>query len=301
MSEAMGGEAAPGRTVWRGYDQAQLDRQLNLRARTPEHADFFARWAEEGRQVRADYPGARLDLAYGTAPAETLDFFPAPEAGAPLVAFIHGGYWQSLDKADFDSYAWGLREAGLAYASLNYTLAPEARLPQMVEQVRRALAYLHERAGELGFDRRRLVVAGHSAGGHLAAMATMTDWAAAGLPADLVKAGVAVSGIYQLEPLMHSYQQPVLQLDPEQVAAASPQGLIAALAPARTPPMLCAVGGTEPEEFLDQQREFLEAWTARGLRGEGLVLEGDHHFNVVERLGRPGDPLFERMVALARE
>ena len=287
-------------TVWRHYDRDQLNQQLNLRARTPEHEAFFARWADEGRQVRAEFPGAKLDLAYGATASETLDYFPAETPAAPLVVFIHGGYWQSLDKADFDSFAWGLSRAGLAYASVNYTLAPAARVPEMVEQVRTALRYLYESSDDLGFDRTRLVVAGHSAGAHLASMAGLTDWSARGLPADLLKAVISVSGLYELEPLLQSYQQSVLQLDQTQVAEISPQRLIESLPHAAAPPFLCAVGSTEPDEFLEQQRLFLDAWTAKGFVGEGLIMEGDHHFNVVERLGRPGDPLFERMAALAR-
>lgn len=289
-----------GEILWRHYDQEQLNQQLNLRERTPEHVDHFARWAEEGRRVRAEFPDARLDLSFGSTALETLDYFPAATPGAPLVVFVHGGYWQSLDKADFDSFAWGLRETGLAYASLNYTLAPAARVPEMVEQVRKALGYLYERAGDLGFDPTRIIVSGHSAGAHLAVMAAMTDWPARGLPADLLKGLVSVSGLYELELMLHSYQQPVLQLDAAQVAAISPQRLIASLSPRTAPALLCAVGSTEPEEFQEQQRVFLDAWTAQGLSGEGMTLDGDHHFNVVERLGRPGDPLFERMVAMAR-
>ncbi|WP_162906732.1 alpha/beta hydrolase [Algihabitans albus] len=288
-----------GEIVWRHYDQEQVNQQLNLRARTPEHADHFARWAEEGRRVRAEFPGARLDLQYGSTPPEALDYFPAATPDAPLIVFIHGGYWQSLDKADFDSFAWAWREAGFAYASLNYTLAPAARVPEMVQQVRRALIYLYESSEGLGFDRTRTVVSGHSAGAHLAVMAGITDWSVHGLPTDFPKAVVSVSGLYELELLLHSYQQPVLQIDAAQVAEISPQRLIGSLPTGSAPALLCAVGSTEPEEFQEQQKLFLDAWTARGLSGEGLTLEGDHHFNVVERLGRPGDPLFERMAALA--
>src|SRR5690606_25879967 len=103
-------------TLWRGYDKAALDRQINLRARTPEHVEFFARWAEEGRRVRARLD-CRLDLPYGSQPMQTLDFFPAGASDAPLVAFIHGGYWQSLDKADFSYLAPAFVDAGIAYAS----------------------------------------------------------------------------------------------------------------------------------------------------------------------------------------
>ncbi len=286
-----------GETVWRNHDRAALDAELNLRARTPEHVEFFARWAAESAAVRQDFPDARIDLAYGETAGERLDLFPAEATGAPLVAFIHGGYWQSLDKGDFSFFAPAFRAAGLAYASLNYTLAPTARIPQMVEECRRALAFLHRNAAALGFDAGRLVVAGHSAGGHLAAMCLLTDWAAEGLPGDLLKGGVCVSGLYELEPLRLSYQQEVLQLDPEQVERASPLRRLGAT----MPPLLCAVGGTEPEEFKTQQREMLAACAARQLVAHEIPLDGRHHFDAVEALGEPDHPLFRRTLALARD
>lgn len=283
-------------SVWRDYDREALDTQLNLRARTPEHVDFFARWAEEGRDVRSSYPGYR-ELAYGSAPAERLDYFPAGDGAAPLLAFIHGGYWQSLDKGDFSHPAPVFREAGIAYASLNYTLAPQARIGQMVEEIRRALAYLHGHAGKLGFDGKRIVVAGHSAGGHLAAMAAITDWRRLDLPPDLLKGACCISGLYELEPLHLSYQQPVLQLDAESVEALSPQRHI----PERLPPTLCAVGSEEPEEFLDQQAEFLAACRKKGLPVAEVPLPGRHHFAAVEAMAEPDHPLHRALRRLIME
>jgi arylformamidase len=282
--------------LWRGYDQEALDAQLNLRARTPEHVDFFARWAEEGRAVRGRQPGYR-ELAYGSAPAERLDFFPAAEQTAPLLAFIHGGYWQSLDKGDFSYPAPVFREAGIAYASLNYTLAPQARIGQMVEEIRRALAYLHGEAGKLGFDRDRIVVAGHSAGGHLAAMAAITDWAAYDRPRDLLTGACCISGLYELEPLHKSYQQPVLQLDPESVDSLSPQRHI----PASLPPTLCAVGSEEPQEFLDQQADFLAACREQGLPVAEVAVPGRHHFSAVDAMAETDHPLHRALCRLIFE
>ena len=281
--------------IWRTYDREQLDTQLNLRARTPEHVDFFARWAEEGRQVRGAFPGYR-EIAYGPTQAERLDFFPAGE-DAPLLAFIHGGYWQALDKGDHSSPAPVFREAGIAYASLNYTLAPQARIGQMVEEVRRALVMLHEQAGKLGFDRERIVVAGHSAGGHLAAMAAITDWAAYDAPRDLLKGACCVSGLYELEPLHKSYQQPVLQLDAESVDALSPQRHI----PDTLPPTLCAVGSEEPEEFKDQQADFLAACRDKGLPVAELELAGRHHFSAIDAMADPDHALHRALCRLTLE
>jgi arylformamidase len=286
-----------GEAIWRGYDRAALDRQLNLRARTPEHVEFFARWEAKGERTRQSFPGAKLDLPYGDAPAERLDLFPAGAGAAPLVAFIHGGYWQSLSKAQFAQFAPAFRDAGVAFASIEYTLAPHASIPHMVEQCRRALGFLHGNAAELGIDPGRLVVSGHSAGGHLAAMCLITEWDTRGLPRDLLAGGVSVSGIYDLEPLRLSYQQEVLQLDPDQVYEASPLRQV----PDRAPPLLLAVGETEPEEFLDQQREMQARYAERRLIAHEIPLAGRHHFDAVEALAEPGHELHRRTVALARE
>lgn len=285
-----------GDTVWRDYDREALDRQLNLRARTPEHPAIFARWEEDSRAVRARVTH-RFDLAYGETPGERLDFFPAARPDAPLFAFIHGGYWQGLDKAHYSYFAPPFAEAGAAFASLNYTLAPDADIETMVAQVRRALAWLHARAGALGFDPARLVVGGHSAGGHLAAMAAATDWAARGLPADLLAGCCSISGVYQLEPIRLSYHQPVLQLSAEEAARLSPQHL----RPARPLPTILAVGGTEPEEFHDQQAELAAAWRADGQPLLALEVPGRHHFDVIDALIEPEQPLHAALFGLLRE
>ena len=281
-------------TLWRAYDKAALDRQINLRARTPEHVEYFARWAEDSRRVRAQ-TDCRLDLPYGAKPMQTLDFFPAGQSDAPLVAFVHGGYWQSLDKGDYSYLAPAFQEAGIAYASINYTLAPEARIPQMVAEVEGALAWLYENAAELGFDREGIVVAGHSAGGHLAAMAAVCDWSRHDLPRDMLRGACAVSGLYQLEPIRLSYQQEVLQLDNAAVASCSPQALI----PEAGPAMILAVGEEEPEEFLAQQDEFLAGWEARGNHAMVVPLPGRHHFSAVDALGEKDHALHRSLCYLA--
>jgi len=285
-----------GDTVWRDYDREALDRQLNLRARTPEHPAIFARWEEDSKAVRARVTH-RFDLAYGETPGERLDFFPAARPDAPLFAFIHGGYWQGLDKAHYSYFAPAFAETGAAFASLNYSLAPEASIETMVAQVRRALAWLHARAGELGFDPARLVVGGHSAGGHLAAMAAATDWTVQGLPAGLLAGCCSISGVYQLEPIRLSYHQPALQLSAEEAARLSPQHL----RPARPLPTILAVGGTEPEEFHDQQAELAAAWRADGQPLLALEVPGRHHFDVIEALIEPAQPLHAALATLLHE
>lgn len=290
------------RILYRGMDRAEIDRQLNLRARWPEHVEFFARWAHESAALRDRLEG-RLDLAYGTSPGERLDLF-LPRAARPaaLLAFIHGGYWQSLDKSDFSYLAPPFLKAGIAFASLNYDLAPRASIAEMVSQVRKAIAWLARHGPEHGVDSRRIYVAGHSAGGHLAIMALLTDWSRlAGssggtLSPGLVKGACSISGIYELEPVQLSYHQDILKLDPAAVAALSPLRLV----PARAAPLILAVGTEETEEFLYQQDALLTAWQARGLGARAVALPGRHHFSAVDALGEADHPLCAAVRELVR-
>ena len=276
--------------IYRDYDQQALDAQLNLRARWPEFQDYFDRWAADSAVARQGLT-ARLDLAYGDTAGQKLDLFPARAADGPppLLVFIHGGYWQALDKSDYSYLAPPFLDAGIAFASLNYDLAPEVSVEEIVRQVRAALAWLYREAAIGGYDRDRIFVAGHSAGGHLTLEAMITDWGSLHqLPPDLVKGGCAVSGIYELEPIRLSYQQEVLRLDPDMVARISPMRH----PPAQAGPLICAVGSEETEEFLVQQREFLEVWRGAGLEARTVELLGRTHFSAVDALGEASHPLF---------
>lgn len=285
--------------LYRGWERAEIDRQLNLRARWPEHADYFARWARDSAAVRAELE-CHLDLPYGESPGQRLDIFPAATANgtpAPLVAFIHGGYWQSLSKGDFSYLAPPFIAAGIAFASIDYDLAPTVSVPEIVDQTQRALAWL-ARAGEgYGIDPTRITVVGHSAGGHLAVMALAADWAARApdLPGGPVRGACSISGVYDLTPIRMSYQQEVLRLSPAAVEAASPTRCI----PSRAGPLICAVGSVETEEFQRQQAEFVAAWRAAGLRAGTVDLPGCHHFSAVDALRAPDHALFQAVRTMA--
>ena len=287
-SEAEAGNES-GTPVFLDYDQASLDAELNLRARWPEHPVFFERWAKDSAAVRADL-GGEIDLAYGAGPDETLDLFPSSGSPpAPLLAFIHGGYWQALDKSDYSYLAPAFLDRGAAFASLNYGLAPTTSLGVMIDQIRRALVWLYRQAERYNIDRRRLYVAGHSAGGHLAAMALATDWTklAEDLPASLLAGGCSISGVYDLEPVRLSYHNEILGISAKDVPGWSPVRQL----PSSAPPMIMAVGAEETAEFLRQHRAYAAAWRDRGLALEEVPLPGRHHFNAVDALGETGHPL----------
>jgi arylformamidase len=284
--------------VYRDYDQAGLDAQYNLRARFPSHIPYMAKWRAEGDAELAK-PGWRRDLAYGPTAPEALDLIvPQAAAGAraPLMVFIHGGYWQNLDKRDCAALAPEFVKAGIAYATVDYTLAPTAGLDEIVRQVRACLAWLWRNAPLLGCDPNRIFVGGHSAGGHLAMMLAATEWnRLGGLPGDLLKGAFSVSGIYDLEPIRLSYQNPVLKLDEGTVRRNSPLGLKPV-----TRRIVLTVGEKEPEEFHRQQKEFAATWRKAGAAVDVVAAPELDHFDILENFGDPRHPIGRAALELVR-
>ena len=270
------------------------NREYNNRAMIPDFADYLVRWSAQAAQARAGH--AHLaGLRYGSHEKETLDLFPAAGGHSPLMVFIHGGYWRSLDKDDFSWVAPAFLARGISVAVLNYALAPAVSLETITRQVLRALEWLYRNAGSHGIDPARIVVSGHSAGGHLCAMSLAALWPAwdPDLPADLVKGGVAVSGLYDLEPIrLASFLNVDLKLDARSVARLSP----AWMPPASRAPLITAVGGLESSEFKRQNALLGARWRAN-LRAD-VPMPGCHHLSVIEGLATPGNPLFEASAAL---
>lgn len=270
------------------YSTAFCEREYNARAAIPEHAQIFTRWAEQAAAVRRQH-ACLLDLPYGAAAAERLDVFPAQRADAPLLVFIHGGYWRALDKSDFSWVAPPFVAAGVAVAVPNHTLAPAATIEDIVRQMLAALAWLYRRADELGFDRDRIVVAGHSAGAHLAAMMTAALWPqyAADVPGDLIKGALLVSGVFDLEPLVYA---PFVNVDLKLDVARARQLSPVYLPPATAAPVLTAVGALESSEFKRQSALLAARWPRNVTRQ--LELAACHHLAVCDALADPASPLF---------
>jgi arylformamidase len=283
--------------IYRDYDQATLDAQYFLRGRVANVQDFFERWARASAETRGRLD-CKLDLAYGPSAAETLDIFLTNTGGgpAPVHVFIHGGYWQAMDKSDHSFIAEGFVPHGAIVVVVNYGLAPAVGMDEIVRQMRAALAWIWRNAASFGGDPARITVSGHSAGGHLAAMAASTDWPgfAGDLPADLVKGAVMIAGLYDLEPIRLSYLNKVLNLTAAEVRRHSPLNLDIA----GRPKLVLCVGADETDEFHRQQQVYAAALIQKGLAPRIVAAQAMHHFQVLEALAIPGTFLHAAGLAL---
>jgi arylformamidase len=271
------------------------EKEYDNRGRIPEHPEIFERWSRETAEYRAVARSAELGLAYGPSPRQTVDLFPATNNGdaAPLAMFIHGGWWRSLEPAMFSQMAKGPNAQGIAVAVVGYDLCPQVSIATIIEQMRTACLYLWRKR------RQRMLVYGHSAGGHLAACMAAQDWKelASDAPADLVPAGYAISGVFDLSPLLHVSQNQDLRLDANEARRVSP---VHWTVPAGRK-LDAVVGALESSEFLRQSRIIADAWGARGVVTRYEAVPGTNHFTVVDALTDASSGMTRRVTELARE
>jgi arylformamidase len=269
--------------------------EYNNRARVPEYAEIFARWERDAAAYRDRMKAeenAELGLAYGTSARQKVDlFFPDATGHTPLALFVHGGYWRSLDASTFSHVSAGLNSRGVAVAVAGYDLCPDVTIGQIINQIRTACLFLWRRFGQ------RLMVYGHSAGGHLAACMVATDWKKLDpkAPIDLVPAGYSISGLFDLTPLIKTAMNADLRLDDTEVARISPMYWPVT----RGRVFDAVVGGQESSEFLRQSHIITDNWRQRGIETRYEEVPGANHFTVVDPLSDPNSAMTARCAELA--
>ncbi|WP_108259257.1 alpha/beta hydrolase [Mangrovicoccus ximenensis] len=266
-------------TLYAGYpDQETLDRAYDVEGAVPDFMAYASRYMADSAAAR-NLLKPRLDVPYGPTRMETLEVYAAQASDpAPILVFIHGGAWKSLDASVFSLVAPGPVAAGMAVVNVTYDLCPHVSIEEMVRQVRAAISWTWRNADGFGGDRDRIIVAGHSAGAHLTTMATLTDWDRYGLPEDVVKGAFGISGIYDMEPISRSFLQPYLRLTADAVRWQSP---IRNLRTLQTP-LTLAWGTDEPEGLISSSQAFEKAWQAVGNSVSSFTLEDANHFDVLD-------------------
>ena len=275
-------------------DPQWLEGQYHLRARHPDWADIVGRWAQASALVRDASP-RRLGIHYGPGPDETLDLYPAATQGAPVLVFLHGGYWRSLDAATHAFLAPSFVADGAMVVIPDYSLCPATTIEQIALQVTRAIAWTWRHAALYGGDPSRIALVGHSAGGHLAAMMLSCRWKDVDprMPAQPLGGALSISGLYDLEPLRHV---PSLQAD-LRLTPASVRRLSPAFFPRPKRPLYVVAGGDETDEFLRQNLLIREQWGPTAVP-VCETLAGTHHYNVLHNLADPKGRLHDLALRL---
>jgi arylformamidase len=267
--------------------EIDYEAEYNNRARVPEHPALIAGWARDAQAWR-ESQGFHT-ISYGPGARHTIDVFPSRNEGA-MVVFIHGGYWQALDGSFFSHLAAGLNAHGVSVAIPSYDLCPQVSIEDIIAQMRMAARALAPLSG-------RLVISGHSAGGHLAACLMATDWRSVdpALPQHLVKAAYAISGLFDLGPLLKTSINNALQLDEAAARRLSP----VFWQPPAHGTLDAVVGGNESAEYFRQSRMIVDAWGQAGIETRFKEVPGANHFTAIAPLADPDSPMTQRLLELA--
>lgn len=271
-----------------------LDAEYNNRARVPESAAILLRWQVESAAYRANAK-ADLDLSYGTGERHTYDLFHAAggDPRAPLVIYIHGGYWQRGDRKEYSFVARELNARGVAVAIPSYPLCPDVSVGSIIADVQTCIIAIWQRT------RQRPVVVGHSAGGHLAACLLATYWQSiADVPRDIVRNAYSLSGVFDLAPLIPTSLNVALKLDAASAESASPMRW---RPPHAAKGFVAAAGGAESSEFLRQSRDIVDRWSKAGIKAKCVIVPDTNHFTIVDELTKPDSAMVARIVAMAQE
>lgn len=287
----MGAEEAPS---WRAPVSPQLERDYDLRAAFPDYVEYFDDWRKRSEAVRRDLQ-PQLDVPYGDSALERLDVFAARGSDRPLLVYIHGGYWRSMDKSDFSFIAPAFAARGIAVALVNYCLCPQCTMSTIVAQVRAACLWLAEHARWYGARVGELHLVGWSAGAHLAAMMAAGQWPrkSGGAPVCTIKSVLAISGIYDLHPVRHVSANEDLRIDSAEAQANSPLFMV----PDPATRIGIAYGALETAAFRTQSQTLANRWKVDTI----IELAGRHHYAAMDELAAPDGPLLPLALQLAGE
>ncbi|NVK17991.1 MAG: alpha/beta hydrolase [Methylocystaceae bacterium] len=270
------------------------EKHYNVRERVPNWLEVFQVWHDRSTAFRQNHPHTQLDLRYGDHPKSTLDLF-LPEAKgnklSPVHIFIHGGYWQAMDKSDFSFIAAPFVKSGVACAIVNYDLCPDVDLFHIVDQMRDMIGWIWEHGESIGIDPHNIHISGHSAGGHLVGSLLTTDWKEDGnhhVHGSAIKSAISLSGLFNLTPLVHTTINANVGLNYEDAQILSPYGKKAFV----NCPLLCAYGGLEGEGFAMQSEKAVEYFQNQGLPCQLLKLENATHFDAADALADEDSPIF---------
>ena len=284
--------------IYKQYDQASLDRQYNNRLQVPDYITYLERWDFLSRQTEKDFKSIK-DIAYGEYERERLDIYPSSLPQSTTLIFIHGGYWQRLDKNDFQFIAKGFLSYNITTVLITYPLAPAVTIDQIVSSCRKAIQWLQQNISSFNGDPDQMYVAGHSAGGHLATMLMCTDpiaigWKELNLQSNIIKGVCAISGLHNLIPIWLSDINDVLKMDKEMAIRNSPIQLVRQL----QRPLIIATGADESDEFKAQGRELYDCWKDKSSSVQLLEIDGLNHYSILETIIDPRAPLHKAVCQL---
>jgi arylformamidase len=268
-----------------------MEFQYNPRVSVPEFPELARIRSAQARKVR-DSAKSWLNVPYGSSPREMLDIYAADKAGGPVLVYIHGGYWRSGSKEDNCNFVPTFTKRGATVVLVEYDLCPQVTVADIVRQTRSAIAWVYKNIVRYGANPSKVFVAGHSAGGHLAAMALAHDWANEGMPADLMKGAVATSGVYDLDMVMEISVQEQVRMTPEIAKQNSPL-----LHPPRVKcPLVVAVGGAEPKGWQQMSEDYFNYCKQHGMPVEYLIEPDANHYTMSEHLLDDSRPITRAMI-----
>ena len=281
--------------IYRNFNQEELDNQYRASATVPNIQLFIDQYISLSSDAQMNLD-CILDLKYGPGDEETLDLFPVPkQKSSPLFIFIHGGYWRMLSKNESSFMAPNLVRKNVAVAAINYTLAPYAKIDQIVSECRRSIKWLYDNATNYGIDREQIYVGGSSAGGHLTGMMVSRNWQNSyGIPSDVIKGGLPISGLFDLEPIAKSFVNEWMGMSDIDAKRNSPDQNITD----QGCPLIVAVGENETSEFKRPSSEFTKLWNNNGRIANFLECKNNNHFDAPLELCKADSIMTKSLISM---